>query len=316
MSWSQQLGLAPLMRLTSGHRGLVIGLIDGPVEVDHRALVGAAIRELGAEQPGTSSRGSAFRGRGCQRRDSVACAHGTFVAGMLAARRGSAAPAICPGCTFLVRPIFGETATGPDHMPVATPGELAAAIIDCVKAGARLLNLSVGMAGAAGRDARVLGEALDAAARRGVVTVAAAGNQAMVGSSAITAHPGVIPVVGCDRQGRPLGLSNLGSSIGARGLCALGDKIVGLLPQGPSASLSGTSVAAPFVTGAAALLWSLYPDASSPRLRHALLRPRGGRSRAIVPPLLDAWASYQALLPRGLARGRRAIVTAGGDEAP
>ena len=47
----------------------------------------------------------------CARSSSRACQHGTFVAGMLASRHGSAAPGICPDCTLLLRPIFAETAT-------------------------------------------------------------------------------------------------------------------------------------------------------------------------------------------------------------
>jgi hypothetical protein len=34
--------------------------------------------------------------------------HGTFVTGMLFARRNSVAPAICPNCTLILRPIFVE----------------------------------------------------------------------------------------------------------------------------------------------------------------------------------------------------------------
>ena len=48
----------------------------------------------------------------CKNASSIACRHGTFVAGILCAKRGLSAPAICPGCTLLLRPIFmDETAT-------------------------------------------------------------------------------------------------------------------------------------------------------------------------------------------------------------
>jgi len=50
------------------------------------------------------------------------------VAGILAARRGSVAPSICPECTLLLRPIFSESADGSGRMPSATPQDLAAAI--------------------------------------------------------------------------------------------------------------------------------------------------------------------------------------------
>ena len=99
-----------------------IALIDGPVELNHPDLAGSTIREMPGKLRAT-----------CTRADSVACTHGTFVAGILSARRGSVAPAICPGCTLLLRPIFAETTKGNGQMPSATPEELADAIIDSVE---------------------------------------------------------------------------------------------------------------------------------------------------------------------------------------
>ena len=92
-----------------------------------------------------------------------------------------------------------------------------------------------------------------------MIVVAAAGNQGALGSSAITRHPWVIPVVACDDRGRPTNESNLGGSIGRRGLSALGAGVTSLAAEGEPLTLGGTSVAAPFVTGAIALLWSDFP---------------------------------------------------------
>jgi subtilisin family serine protease len=121
----------------------------------------------------------------------------------------------------------------------------------------------------------------------------------MVGSSVITRHPWVIPVAGCDLQGRPQSLSNLGSSIGRRGLLAPADGITSIGADGGPISFGGTSVAAPLITGAFALLWSEFPVAATAEL---LLAVRGARrpSRVgIVPPLLDAWSAHQLMLRRG-----------------
>ena len=155
-------------------------------------------------------------------------------------------------------------------MPSTTPEELAEAILDCIEAGARVLNLSVALSHPSGRGERRLEEALDYAARRGVIPVVAAGNQGTLGSSAITRHPWVIPVIAYDSQGRPLSYSNLGKSIGTRGLGAPGDNITSLGVEGQPLSLSGTSVAVPFVTGAMALLWSEFPAASAAQLKLAI----------------------------------------------
>jgi subtilisin family serine protease len=276
--------LTPLMQQTSGRPDFKIGLLDGPVYLDHPDLATEHIRDLGGRL-----------GPRCIQAGSVACMHGTFVAGVLLAKRGSQAPAICPGCTLLVRPIFSESAPATGPFPSASPEELAAAIIEGVDAGARVLNLSVALMHPAPRSQRALDEALHYATKRGVIVVAAAGNQALVGSSLLTRHPWVIPVVACDERGRPAPQSNLGHAIGRGGLRAPGVGILSLGTDGRPATSSGTSVAAPYVTGAAALLWSVFPDAKASDVRLALTHARGAPRRSVVPPLLDAWGAYQAL---------------------
>jgi subtilisin family serine protease len=276
--------LTPLIDRTSGRPELTIGLIDGPVVMDHPELANQHIREI----PGNGS-------GACTQANSTACLHGTFVAGILSAKRGSAAPAICPNCTLLVRPIFAETTAANGEMPSATPEKLAQAILDCIDAGARVLNMSAALAQPSMKNERTLEEALDQAARRGVIVVAAAGNQGTLGSTAITCHPWVIPVVGYDLQGRPMNHSNLGNSIGRRGLGAPGDQITSLGAEGKPLTLGGTSVAAPFVTGAIALLWSEFPTATATEIKLAATHARIPRRTTVVPPLLDAWAAYQTM---------------------
>jgi subtilisin family serine protease len=279
----QQVMLAPLMAVTGGSAQVVIGLIDGPVAKDHPGLAGARLREL-ASTPNEM----------CLLASSAACRHGTAVAGMLCASRQFLQSAICPGCTLLVRPIFSANGNEAGGVPNAEPEALAGAIADCIGAGASVLNLSVSLADASRSAADVLSEALNYAARRGVLVVAAAGNDGTIYSSAITRHPWVIPVTACGRAETPLGTSNLGSSVGRRGLIAPGERITSLGPNGQLTTLSGTSFAVPFVTGSIALLWSGFPDASAAEVRMAIV-PQPSRRAAIVPPMLDAAAAYQRL---------------------
>jgi subtilisin family serine protease len=276
--------LTALMQRTSGSPELKIGLIDGPVVTQHPDLAGQLLREI----PGKN-------GGACTQADSAACLHGTFVAGILSAKRGSAAPAICPNCTLLVRPIFAETKCAIDEMPSARPEELAQAILDCIAAGARVLNISAALAQPSIKDEQALKEVLDQAARRGVIVIVAAGNQGTLGSTAMTSHPWVIPVVGYDLQRRPMNLSNLGNSIGRRGLGAPGDRITSLGATGQSLTVGGTSAATPFVTGTIALLWSEFPTATAAEMKSALARAYSPRRTTVVPPLLDAWAAYQVM---------------------
>ena len=283
--------LTALMERTSGSPEVKIGLIDGPVVTQHADLVGEHLREI----PGNN-------GATCTEANSTACLHGTFVAGILSAKRNSLAPAICPNCTLLIRPIFTETTSGREHMPSATPHELASAIVECIDAGAQVINLSLALAQPSTNGEQSLQEALNQAIKRGVIVVAAAGNQGTLGSSAITRHPWVIPVAACDLRGRPMSESNLGSSIGRRGLSAPGDSITSLGSEGQSFTFGGTSVAVPFVTGAIALLWSEFPTATAAQIKLAITQTTTPRRASVVPPLLDAAAAYQILLTANTRR--------------
>ncbi|MDX2212912.1 MAG: S8 family serine peptidase [Oculatellaceae cyanobacterium bins.114] len=277
--------LTALMELTSGSPEVAIGLIDGPVVTQHADLEDKYRRVF----PGSHA-------SKCTQSSSTACQHGTFVAGILFAKRQSSAPAICPNCTLLIRPIFAETTSGREHMPSATPLELAAAIRDCIEAGARVINLSLALVQPFTKGAQALEEALNQAIRRGVLIVAAAGNQGTLGSSAITRHPWIIPVVACNLRGQPMNQSNLGSSLGRWGISAPGDSITSLGSEGQSLTLGGTSVAVPFVTGAIALLWSEFPNATAAQIKLAITQVNTLRRTSVVPPVMDAAAAYQTLL--------------------
>jgi subtilisin family serine protease len=275
------------MERSRGRPEIVIGLIDGPVAIDHPGLAGTKMREVPGKPSGS-----------CALSNSVACLHGTFVAGILTARRGSSAPAICPQCTLLVRPIFAENPPANGEVPSANRQELATAITDTIDAGANVINLSAALVQPSSRGERLLEQALDHAAQRGVLVVAAAGNQGMVGSSAITRHPWVIAVIGCDLEGRPTSESNLGRSIGRWGLAAPGQNITSLGTNDKPQISGGTSAAAPFVTGAIALLWSEFPGASAAQIKLAVTQVGRQPRRTIAPPLLDAWTAYEAMLVR------------------
>ena len=277
--------LRPLMEQTRGLPSIRIALIDGPVAVDHAALAASKVRGIGDAAAA------------CLGRPGDACTHGTLVAGVLIASRESGAPAICPDCTLIVRPIFSEKATGADRMPVATLDQLAEAIVDSVNASAQVLNVSAAVGGPSGRAERRIIEALDHAAHRGSLVVVAAGNRA-TGSSAITRHPWVLPVVACDSAGRPAPDSNLSHSVGMRGLRAPGEKIRSVDAGGTLRDFSGTSAAAPFVTGTVALLRARFPDATANDLRVAVTQIATSRRTTVVPPLLDASAAFRSLALR------------------
>jgi subtilisin family serine protease len=273
------------MGRTLGRAEIVIGLIDGPV-AKHRDLANENVRPLPSAMAVSTEQATGS-----------AHAHGTYVAGILSARRSSAAPAICPGCTLMVRPIFIEPASRDADTPSASPSELADAIVGCVEAGAQILNLSVALAMPSPNREPKVEQALNYAAARGTIVVAAAGNQGTLGGSAISRHPWVVPVGACDLAGKPVAASNLGSSIARRGLMAPGDSVTSLGINAQPVTSGGTSAAAPFVTGAIALLLSIFRRAKPAEVKSAVTRSDLRRT-SVVPPVLDAWAAYQLMANR------------------
>ena len=90
-----------------------------------------------------------------------------------------------------------------------------------------------------------------------------------------------------------MGHSNFGVSIGRRGLGAPGANVTSLGADGEYLTLTGTSVAAPFVTGAIALLWSEFPAATSAQIKFSVTQAYAAKRTSIVPPLLNAWEAYR-----------------------
>ena len=284
------------MDISSGNPDIKIGLIDGPIDYTHTAFQGSRIRAVKESQLAA-----------CKSASSIACRHCTFVAGVLCAKRGSSAPAICPGCTLLLRPIFkDQTPTDKNSnkkhndmllFPSTTPEELSDAIIEIVDARARIINLSLGLSTSSLITYPKLQEAYDYARQHGAIIVAATGNQGNIGSISLLDNPWIIPVAASDYHGQLDPMSNFGPSIGSRGLMAPGINITSTSSGGGYINMSGTSFAAPFVTGAIALLWSVFSKATAADLVRCIRVGSSDRRhhRSITPPLLNVEAAYHLL---------------------
>jgi hypothetical protein len=280
--WFKLLELDSLLTATKGNPQIKIGMIDGPVAA-HPDLVGARLQTLLTDSTAT-----------CQNLESPACQHGTFIAGILCGKRESQAIAISPDCTVLVRPIFCEETSSQPNCPEVTPAELTTAIKETIDAGAQVINLSLGLASTALLDYPALQGIFNYALQKGVLLVAASGNQGSLGPVPLFKHPWVIPVAACNLEGRLATGSNIGLSVGKRGLMAPGVEVRSTAAGGDYISMSGTSVAVPFVTGTIALLWGLFPETTAAEMRQAILRPSLPR-RSVSPPLLNGRESWQAL---------------------
>jgi subtilisin family serine protease len=286
----KQTRLEMLMSLCTGDPRIIIGLIDGPVDFSHPALQGSKIRTIKDSQLAA-----------CKSASNVACSHGTFIAGILSSKRGLAAPAICPDCEVILNPIFqheirDDRTNNASSVLSTTSEELSNAIIDTIDAGAHIINLSLGFSTSALVVYDRLQQAYDYALKKGVIIVVAAGNQGNIGNTSIISHQWLIPVSACDENGRLDPMSNFGPSIASRGLMAPGLNIKSTYPGGQYTYMSGTSFAAPFVTGALALLWSLFTNYDAAVIKHSIISAASSsKHRSVIPPLLNAETAWNLL---------------------
>lgn len=214
--------------------------------------------------------------------------HGTHVAGICCARgdNGIGGSGIAPQADVLSARVLGSNGMG-------TIDGIAAGIIWSADQGARVINLSVG--GPTG--SRALQEALAYAAGRGALPVCAAGNDSSTRPGYPAAYPDCLSVGASGKNDVLAVFSNRHASID---ITAPGMSIFSTCKGGGYCLLDGTSMAAPIVSGAAALVASLSPispAALSWRLRStaALRSALPGGKRIDVGAAL---AARQTALPR------------------
>jgi hypothetical protein len=248
-------GLRSLWAATTGDPRIVVGLLDGPADLGHRALDGARIRIV--------------ESAGMHRASPRAVEHGTLVASLIFGRHGSTVEGVAPGCRGVIVPIYGG------GLSRCTTLDLARAIDRLVSEGVHVINISGGQWTPSGNAGPHLEAAVRRAAERGVLIVAAAGNDGCACLHVPAALPGVLAVGAMDRHGQPLATSNWGLTYRRNGLLAPGEGLLGAVPAGGTLAASGTSAATAVVSGIAALCLSVdllqgrSPDAG--RIRGILL---------------------------------------------
>ena len=166
--------------------------------------------------------------------------HGCAVSGVIAANSNNALgiAGVAPNAQIL--PLRVLNAQG-----VGTYSNVAAAIVFAADNGARIINLSLG----GSSPSTVLESAVNYAASKGVTVVAAAGN---TGGSVLypAAYAPVIAVASVDQNLQRSSFSSYGAEID---LLAPGRDILTTRNDGGYALFTGTSFAAPYAAGAAAV---------------------------------------------------------------
>lgn len=235
----------------AGHygAGVVVAVIDGYVDRTHPDFEGRVL--VGAD----CTSGTCVPG---QKADQ--CTHGTHVAGTVA----SSSFGVAPRATVLpVRVLTfagGEDCTG-------KPADVAAGIRWAVAHGADVLNLSLGPDVPGLGSSSAIPTAVSEAAAAGVVVVFSAGNSDLPVAQAYGDDALVVAATGPDGKLTDYTQYGTGVSVAAPGgqpdknkQCSQATCVTSLYPGGQYAVAAGTSMAAPHVSGLAALLLGQKPS--------------------------------------------------------
>jgi subtilisin family serine protease len=179
--------------------------------------------------------------------------HGTFAAGIIAARPGELPiVGVAPGVRIMdVRFLNSE-----NQFLSSDWRTFAEAVDYAVDNGARIINLSVF---ANGRPPAYFEDAIRRAAARGVLIVGISGNTGEAGVLYPARYDVVYAVSATTEDDLAAGFSSHGPEVFA---CAPGERIVSFVPGGGTSTRSGTSFAAPHVSGVLALILSAHPGIS------------------------------------------------------
>ena len=193
-------------------------------------------------------------------KDIDASGHGTHVAGIIAAvaNNGIGGSGVAPNAKILPIQVLDQAGQGDAR-------DVAAGVRFAADNGARVINLSLGGA----TESSSLTQAITYANDKGVLVVAAAGNGGAADKPKWPASLDLtLAVTAVDQANNATSFDQRGDYID---LSAPGANIVSTA-KGDYVTLSGTSMAAGFVAGAAALLFAAEPRVTNAQVRDILLR--------------------------------------------
>lgn len=134
---------------------------------------------------------------------------------------------------------------------MGTASSVIRGIEGCVSSGAKIINMSLG----GGPDSKMFDGMFEDAYDKGILTYAASGNLGLDQDDFPANYPHVISVGAVDKRGEKADFSNWSDQTEIMGP---GQSIMSTYPRNQYATLSGTSMATPYVAGVAALVWSYF----------------------------------------------------------
>ena len=287
--WLEQFGFTSAWDSSQGE-GVKVAVIDTGIDATHPSLRGSVAGGTDVSGLGTSD-GLTLVG--------TSNYHGTMVASILAGRgafedENSGVIGTAPKAQLLsVSMAFGVPG-------LDTDSQIAEGIIWAVDNGATVINLSLTRNSVSWPKS--WDEAFLYAFENDVVVVAAVGNLAD-GTEQVSAPasiPGVIAVAGVDRELNPSALSSVkGFTIG---VTAPSEDLVAAYPGGEYRLWSGTSAAAPIVSGLVAMIRSMYPEMNAVNVVNRVIQSARkvgfeGYSNSYGHGIIDAEKALLAEIP-------------------
>ncbi len=237
--WSSQYGLVAIRApqgwsLSTGSSAVTIAILDSGVDLGHEDLAGRFVA------------GYDFVNNDSVPQDDFG--HGTHVAGIAAAsgNNGTGIAGVSWGARIMPLKVL-------DRFGGGSYANVAAGILWAADHGAQVINLSLG--GAA--PSVTLQDAVLYAYNKGILLVAASGNNGGAQVLYPARYPEVMAVGATNFSNQPSSISNYGPEVD---VAAPGENIYSLWPGGYFTQ-SGTSMSAPFVSGLAAILFSFTSNA-------------------------------------------------------
>ena len=237
--------------VTRGNEQVVISIVDSGVDLGHPDLKAKLL-------PGYNSVEA-----GKQPMDDMG--HGTHVAGIAAAstNNGEGVAGLASNCKILPVRVLGSRA--------GSAATIAEGLVWAADHGADVVNMSLGFYD----ENETVAKAAQYALSKNVVLVATMGNNNLEKKRYPAAYPGVIAVGSTDKADQKSTFSNFGAWMS---VSAPGTDILSTFPtypvgiQGPAkyAVLSGTSMAAPLVTGLCGLVRSKNPGMTPAAVKQLL----------------------------------------------
>lgn len=252
--------------ISQGSSDVIVAIIDTGVDVSHRDLYNV----LPGWDAVTQTTPNRVRG-----------AHGTMVTGFIGAipNNSQGVAGIAYGTTILPISFAVNNLGG----IISSDITMTRAIEYAVNNGAKVINCSWQY------DSTLVGEAIKSALDNGCVVVFASGNGGGAISYPANSDSRIIVVGAIDQNGNRASFSNYGNQLD---IVAPGENVYSLYPDNTTVMGSGTSFAAPQVTGVAAMVLSKYPALTASEVRYRIEKTAQKITSSVYPYTFQTLAAF------------------------